>query len=80
MIDRAVPGDSIVRRKQHEKLERYQRLKDDLEKVRKVHSVIVVPVVIGTLGAVSPKVLQQIPGLTSEIPVQKSAQSVLKAR
>lgn len=67
VIDRAVPGDSIVRRKQHEKLERYQRLKDDLEKVWKVHSVIVVPVVIGTRGAVSPKVLQQ-------IPVQKSAQ------
>lgn len=54
VIDRAVPGDSILRRKQYKKLERYQRLKDDLEKVWKVHSVAVVPVVIG-LGAVSPQ-------------------------
>ncbi|KAL4000544.1 hypothetical protein ACER0C_008315 [Sarotherodon galilaeus] len=38
--------------------------------------ITVVPVVIGALGAVTPKLgewLQQIPGTTSEISVQKSA-------
>uniref|UniRef100_A0A3Q0S451 Immunoglobulin V-set domain-containing protein n=1 Tax=Amphilophus citrinellus TaxID=61819 RepID=A0A3Q0S451_AMPCI len=50
-------------------------LREELERMWKV-KVTVVPVVIGTLGAVTPKLgerLQQIPGTTSEISVQKSA-------
>ncbi|CAI5656802.1 unnamed protein product [Oreochromis niloticus] len=60
---------------EHEKLEKYQGLREELERMWRV-KVTVVPVVIGALGAVTPKLgewLQQIPGTTSEISVQKSA-------
>ena len=38
---------------QLEKLEKYQLLKDEIEKVWRMRKVIVVPVVIGALGAVA---------------------------
>ena len=75
MIDIAVPSDSNIKKKEYEKLEKYQGLKEELERTWKV-KVKVVPVVIGALGAVTPKLeerLQQIPGTTSELSVQKSA-------
>ena len=59
----------------NEKLEKYQGLIEELERTWKV-KVKVVPVVIGALGAVTPKLeewLQHIPGTTSELSVQKSA-------
>uniref|UniRef100_A0A669EZW7 Reverse transcriptase domain-containing protein n=1 Tax=Oreochromis niloticus TaxID=8128 RepID=A0A669EZW7_ORENI len=75
VIDVAVPNDSNIRKKEHEKLEKYQGLREELERMWRI-KVTVVPVVIGALGAVTPKLgewLQQIPGTTSEISVQKSA-------
>ncbi len=75
VIDVAIPSDSNIRKKEHEKLEKYQGLKEELEKMWKVRATVV-PVVIGALGAVTPKLgewLQQIPGKTSEVSVQKSA-------
>ena len=50
-------------------------LKEELKRMWKV-KVKVVPVVIAALGALTPKLeerLQQIPGTTSELSVQKSA-------
>ncbi len=72
VIDVAIPSDSNIRKKEHEKLEKYQGLKEELEKMWKVRATVV-PVVIGALGAVTPKLgewLQQIPGKTSEVSVQ----------
>ncbi|KAL3988692.1 Arf-GAP with Rho-GAP domain, ANK repeat and PH domain-containing protein 1 [Sarotherodon galilaeus] len=63
VIDVAIPNDSNIRKKEHEKLEKMLRMK-----------VTVVTVVIGALSAVTPKLsewLQQIPGTVSEISVQK---------
>ena len=53
IIDVAIPGDDRVKDKELEKLEKYQLLKDEIAKVWRVRKVIVVPVVIGALGAVS---------------------------
>ena len=67
VIDVAVPSDSSIR-KEYEKLEKYQGLEEELERMWKVKAKVV-PVVVGTLGAVAPKLgewLQQIPG-TSEL-------------
>ncbi|KAK7879105.1 hypothetical protein WMY93_034112 [Mugilogobius chulae] len=67
--------DPRCRRKEHEKLEKYQGLREELEKAWKVKATVV-PVVIGALGAVTPKLdewLQHIPGSTPDISVQKSA-------
>ena len=49
----AIPGDDRVEGKELEKLEKYQLLKDEIAKVWRMRKVIVVPVVIGALGAVS---------------------------
>ena len=75
VIDVAIPSDSNIRKKEHEKLKKYQGLKEELEKMWGVKATVV-PVVIGALGAVTHKLgewLQQIPGTTSEVSVQKSA-------
>ncbi|XP_051920732.1 uncharacterized protein LOC127600296 isoform X1 [Hippocampus zosterae] len=75
VVDVAVPSDGNIRKKEHEKLEKYQGLREELERAWKV-KVTVVPVVVGALGAVTPKLdewLQQIPGTTSDISVQKCA-------
>ncbi|TWW69251.1 hypothetical protein D4764_18G0000570 [Takifugu flavidus] len=75
VIDVAIPNDSNIRKKEHEKLEKYQGLKEEMERMWGMKATVV-PVVIGTLGAVTPNLsrwLQQIPGTTSEISVQKSA-------
>ena len=53
IIDVAILGDDRVKDKELEKLEKYQLLKDEIAKVWRVRKVIVVPVVIGALGAVS---------------------------
>ncbi|TWW62748.1 hypothetical protein D4764_04G0013950 [Takifugu flavidus] len=75
VIDVAIPSDSNIRKKEHEKLEKYQGLKEEMERMWGIKATVV-PVVIGTLGAVTPNLsrwFQQIPGTTSEISVQKTA-------
>ena len=75
VIDVAIPADANIRKKEHEKVDKYQGLREQLERMWKVKA-SVVPVVVGALGAVTPKLgewLQQIPGTTSEASVQKSA-------
>ena len=52
IIDIAIPGNDRVKDKELEKLEKYQLLKDEMQ-VWRMRKVIVVPVVIGALGAVS---------------------------
>ena len=52
IIDFAMSGDDRVKDKELEKLEKYQLLKDGIAKVWRMRKVIVVPVVIGALGAV----------------------------
>ena len=49
----AIPGGDRVKDKELEKVEKYQLLKDEIAIVWHMRKVIVVPVVIGALGAVS---------------------------
>ena len=60
MIDVAVPSDSNIKKKEYEELEKYQGLKEEQERTWKV-KVKVVPVVIGALGAVTPKLEEVAP-------------------
>ena len=53
IIDVAIPGDDRLKDKELEKFDKYQQLKDEIAKVWRMRKVIVVPVVIGALGAVS---------------------------
>ncbi|KAF7666334.1 hypothetical protein LDENG_00110960 [Lucifuga dentata] len=70
VVNVAIPSDGNIRKKkQHEELEKYQGLKEELDGIWKVKSTVV-PVVIRALGAVTPKLrewLQQIPGATPEV-------------
>ena len=73
VIDVAVPVDSDIRKKEHEKIKKYQGLKEQLKQMWKVKC-NEIPVVVGALGAVTPKLrewLQQIPGTTSEVSSRK---------
>ena len=54
VIDVGIPADANIRKKEHEKIEKYQGLKEQLEQMWKVKA-SVVPVVVGALGAVTPK-------------------------
>ncbi len=54
VVDIAIPSDCNIRKKEHEKLEKYQGLREELEKAWRVKATVV-PVVIGALGAVTPK-------------------------
>ena len=72
VIDVAIPADA--NKKEHEKLEKYQGLKKQLEWMWKAKG-SVVPVVVGALGAATPKLgewLQHIPGTTFEVDVSIS--------
>ena len=53
IIDVPIPGDDRVKHKEFVKLQKYQLLKDEIAKVWRMRKVIVVPVVIDALGAVS---------------------------
>ena len=53
MIDVAIPGDDRVKEKELEKIEKYQLLNDEIAKDWHMRKVILVPVDIGALGAVS---------------------------
>ncbi|CAH3130806.1 unnamed protein product, partial [Porites lobata] len=72
IIDVAILGDDRVKDKELEKLEKYQLLKDEIAKVWRMRKVIVVPVVIGALGAVSEYVRQIGVNVRLEV-VQKTA-------
>ena len=53
LIDIAVPGDSRVKEKEGEKVEKYQMLKDEISRLWRLRKVIVIPVVVGALGLIS---------------------------
>ena len=75
IIDIAVPNDINIKEKEHEKIEKYQPLKEELSRIWKVKTKVV-PVVVGALGAITPtqeQWLKEIPGQHNSIQLQKSA-------
>ena len=50
IIDFAVPGDSRIEEKEKDKIEKYQDLERELQKIWNV-KVKIIPLVIGSLGA-----------------------------
>ena len=51
IIDFIVPGDSRIEEKEKDKIEKYQDLGRELQKIRNV-KVNIIPLVVGSLGAV----------------------------
>ena len=76
IIDIAVPGDSRVKEKELEKMEKYQYLREEIGHVWQMRSATVVPVVIGALGVISDKFEKHIKKLGVKIAIdviQKTA-------
>ena len=68
IIDFAVPGDSRIKEKEKEKIEKYQDLRRELQKIWNVR-VKIIPLVVGSLGAIPKQFgnrLKEI-GVTAEI-------------
>ena len=75
IIDIAMPRNENIQNNKLKKIDKYQSLKIELEQLWKV-KILVIPVVVGTLGAISdrlPGLLAQIQGTISEVELQKSA-------
>ena len=53
IIDIAVPGDSRVKEKELEKIEKYQMLREEIRCIWQVNKVTVISVVVGALGVIS---------------------------
>ena len=53
IIDVAVPIDSRVNAKEQEKIEKYQELRLEVARLRKMKKVEVIPVVVGALGTIT---------------------------
>lgn len=54
VIGVAIPSDTNIRKKEDKKLEKYQGPKEELKKIWKMKAPVV-PVVVGALGAVKPR-------------------------
>ena len=68
IIDFAVPGDSRIEEKEKEKIEKYQDLRRELQKIWNVR-VKIIPLVVGSLGSIPKQFgnrLKEI-GVTAEI-------------
>ena len=71
----AIPRDENIQEKELKKIDKYQSLKIELKKLRKVR-IMVIPVDVGALSAIADRLpgwLAQIPGTISEVELQKSA-------
>uniref|UniRef100_A0A1X7UR25 Uncharacterized protein n=1 Tax=Amphimedon queenslandica TaxID=400682 RepID=A0A1X7UR25_AMPQE len=53
IIDVAIPGDNRIMKKEEEKVEKYKELRQEIIKLWKMKKVVVVPIVIRALGAVT---------------------------
>ena len=68
IVDFAVPGDSRIKEKEKEKIEKYQDLRRELQKIWNV-KVKIIPLVVSSLGAIPKQFgnrLKEI-GITAEI-------------
>ena len=74
IIDFAVPGDSRIEEKKKDKIEKYQDLGRELQKIWNV-KVKIIPLVVGSLGAISKQFcnrLKQIGITVGTVQVQKT--------
>ena len=73
IIDIAIPNDYNIQDKEKEKVQKYQPLREELERIWKVKTKVV-PVVVGSLGALTSaheRWLGELPGKHNSITLQK---------
>ena len=53
IIDKAIPGDTRVRDKEREKIEKYSLLKHKTVRLWQMKKVFIIPIIVGTLGTIT---------------------------
>ena len=77
LIDVAVPKDRIVSDREVEKIEKYQDLRREITRIWELRKVTVIPIVIGALGGVSPRLEKYLQAITRKIYPSQLQKSVL---
>ena len=74
-----IPGGTRVFDKEREKIEKYTLLKGEIARLWQMKKVVVIPIVVGALGAITTKFEQYIESLRIEIRIERFQKSPLLA-
>ena len=77
LIDVAIPVDINIISKESEKIDKYQDLCIELQRLWNLRTVQVIPIAIGCLGAYTPNLLKFIKQLPGKHPVASLVKSVI---
>ena len=77
IIDVAIPGDTRVCDKEQEKIKKCSLLKDKIARLWQMKKVIVIPIVVGVLGAITTKFEKYIESLEIKIRIENVQKSAL---
>ena len=77
IVDVTIPGDERVNEREVWKIEKYKLLKDEIARMWYMKEVIVIPVVVGALGAVSNGFEKYIAAIGIELRVEHAQKAAL---
>ena len=77
IIDVAIPSDLRVCEKELEKIDKYKPLKDEIVQLWKMQRVTVIPIVIGTLGAITTRFEKNVKEVGIEMRVEHVQKTAL---
>ena len=77
IVDVAVPKDRLVADREVEKVQKYQELRREIQRIWGLSKVSVVPIVIGALGGVTDKLPEYLSRLTKRISLSQLQKTVL---
>ena len=77
LIDVAVPKDRSVSDREMDKIEKYQELRREITRIWELKKVTVIPIVIGALGGVSPRLEKYLTAITRRVYPSQLQKSVL---
>ena len=80
IIDVAIPGDTRICDKEREKIEKYSLLKDKIARLWQNEKVVVIPIMVRTLGAITTKFEKYIESFGIEIRINYVEKSALLGR
>ena len=79
IVDVAVPKERLVAEREIDKVQKYQELRREIQRIWGLSKVTVVPIVIGTLGGVTDKLPEYLSRLTKRISPSQLQKTVLFA-
>ena len=77
IVDIAVPGDTRIKTREQDKILKYQDLKREIKKLWNLKSVMVVPIVVGALGAVTPNLRKHLDSVDCNLSISNIQKTAL---